>query len=255
LFQDCFCYTAIKNIPELSDLWNVKSSAAGSRTIKVFDKEEAYTMVRLGLPVAVMNSITAIGVVVLQGAVDVLGALYVAAYTVGCKIIGLADNATVVISFALTTYVGQNIGADNLKRTRQGVKSALVISIIFTTCITAVLIMFGKPFSAVFLKKGQKTVIDAAYSYLVICGLMLWSLGFLFVFRAALQGMGNTFVPMLSGIIELAARIGIVCLLPVKMGFSRIGIAETSAWLCAMFFLGTGYFREIKQKKKVMNSL
>ena len=241
LVSGIFCYTSMLKIPELKDLWHDKQ----------FDRRSASELMKMGLPVAVMNSITAIGVVVLQGAVDALGSLYVAAYTVASRVVSLADNATVVIGIAISTYAGQNIGAGNVERTKQGVKAAALISLVFSSAIAAVMILLGKPICSAFLKAGEEDVVSAAYPYLLICSVMLWSLSLLFVFRSSLQGIGNTFVPMLSGIIELGARIAVVTILPSSLGFSKIGIAEVSAWFCAMVFLMFGYFREIRRKQSL----
>ena len=121
----------------------------------------------------------------------------------------------------------------------------------FSAAIAAVMIVFGKSICSAFLKAGEEDVVSAAYPYLLICSVMLWSLSLLFVFRSSLQGIGNTFVPMLSGIIELGARIAVVTILPSSLGFSKIGIAEVSAWFCAMVFLMLGYFREIRRKQSL----
>lgn len=240
LFCGIVCFISVIRIPMLKM----------SKDDLKWDNQIALKLIRLGLPVGLMNSVTAIGNIILQGVVNSLGSATVAAYTLGVKIIGLADQASCIVGLALGTFVAQNIGAGNLSRTREGVRKASVISIAFSVMMSAVLVIFGKPITALFVPGGETQVVSDAYPYLLVCGLMIWSLGMLFVFRYSLQGLGDTVVPMFSGLVELALRLGMVTILPISLGFYRICFAEVSAWFGAMLMLGIAYFVRMSRLSK-----
>ena len=213
-----------------------------------WDSKIAAELIKLGLPVGLMNSVTAVGTLILQWVVNSFGSATVAAYTLGTKIVGLADQATnVLCGMALGTYVGQNKGAGRLDRVRLGVRSAVLISVVMSVIVTAIMIFLGKPIASIFVSSGETQAVDGAYPYLVICGSMIWSLCLLFVFRFALQGLGDTVVPMFSGFLELALRLSVVFIIPASFGFYRVCWAEVSAWCGAMIMLGIGYFVRMRK--------
>ncbi len=215
-----------------------------------WDSKVAKRLISLGLPVGLMNSVTAIGNVALQFVVNSMGEGIVAAYAVGHKIFGLADHAANVIGMALGTYVGQNIGAGNIPRTKRGVRTAFWLSNAFTAFLAAIMIFFGKNLTALFVGPEEIGVINDAYPYIAITGAMMWVLGLLFVYRSSLQSLGDTIVPMFSGLLELVLRLSIVFLLPASLGFYRVGIAEVSAWFGAAVMLCIGYYVRMAKIQK-----
>ena len=201
-------------------------------------------LLRLGVPVGVMNSVTAVGGMILQGVVNGFGSTTVAAYTAGSKILSLAEQPGNIVGLSLGTYVGQNLGAGRLDRIRAGVRRAIAISLCVNAVIGAALILFGRELVALFVSGAEQAVIEASYPYLFAVGAMLWVLGLLFVYRFSLQSMGDTVVPMLSGALELLLRISIVLLLAnvFRLGFLSVCIAEVSAWLGAAVLLCATYY-------------
>lgn len=201
-------------------------------------------LLRLGVPVGVMNSVTAVGGMILQGVVNGFGSTTVAAYTAGSKILSLAEQPGNIVGLSLGTYVGQNLGAGRLDRIRAGVRRAIAISLCVNAVIGAALILFGRELVALFVSGAEQAVIEASYPYLFAVGAMLWVLGLLFVYRFSLQSMGDTVVPMLSGALELLLRISIVLLLAnvFRLGFLSVCIAEVSAWLAAAVLLCATYY-------------
>lgn len=210
----------------------------------------ARKLMSLGLPVGLMNSVTAVGNVALQFVVNSMGAGIVAAYAVGCRILGLADHAANVVGMALGTYVGQNIGAGNIPRTKRGVRTAFWLSNCFTAILGAVMIIFGKALTGLFVGPGETQIINDAYPFLVISGAMMWVLGLLFVYRFSLQSLGDTVVPMFSGLLELILRLSLVFAIPASMGFYRVSIAEVGAWFGAAVMLCIGYYVRLSRIEK-----
>lgn len=215
------------------------------------DKAMLLELLRLGLPVGLMNSITAVGGMILQGVVNGFGSLTVAAYTAGSKLMALAEQPGSIIGLSLGTFVGQNLGAGKLSRIRSGVRKTIALSLFVNCIIGGVLIFFGHGLTAAFVSGAEQEVIEAAYPYLFAVGSMVWVLGLLFVYRFSLQSMGDTFIPMLSGGLELALRISLVLLLSrvFYLEFLAICIAEVSAWLGAAIMLCVTYYIHISKLK------
>ena len=209
-------------------------------------------LLRLGVPVGVMNSVTAVGGMILQGVVNGFGSVTVAAYTAGSKIMGLAEQPGNIIGLSLGTYVGQNLGAGRVDRIRLGVRRAIGMSLAVNAVIGSALVFFGRELVAVFVSGTERAVIEASYPYLFAIGVMMWVLGLLFVYRFSLQSMGDTVVPMISGALELVLRISMVLVLSrvFDLGFLSICIAEVSAWFGAAALLCATYYIRIKKTKQ-----
>lgn len=209
-------------------------------------------MIRLGLPVGIMNSVTAIGGMLLQGIVNTMGSITVAAQTIGCRIVSIIETPTNILGSALGTFVGQNAGAKKFDRVREGTHKTLFVGFGISAVIAATMLLFGKQISSVFFADTQAAVIDLAYQYIAVCGTMIFALGVLFTYRYALQGMGETRMPLISGVLELALRLAVAFFLPESLGFWRICFAEVSAWVGAgLLLMITFYFRLAQEKRQL----
>ena len=202
-----------------------------------WDGKMAKELLALGAPIGCMDIVTAVGMSILQTVVNTMGAAVVAAYVVAHKVIELSYQLTDIVAYSMSTYMSQNLGAGLVKRAKGGIRTAVLMNIVLSAAIAAVLVLFGKPITALFITGGEKAVIDIAYPYIAIVGAMVWSLAMLFIFRAALQSTGNTFIPMFSGLVELIFRLSVVFILPKSWGFYRICFAEVAAWVFAAAML------------------
>ena len=208
------------------------------------DRDVIRALLRLGVPVGIMNSITAMGTMLLQSVVNGLGSVTVAAYTAGSKLMNLALQPGDILGIAVGTYVGQNLGAGRLDRIRAGVRQSVLLSLVINIVMGLVLALFGRELTAVFVSGTEEAVIEAAYPYFVITGAGVWIVGLLFLYRFALQSLGDTFIPMVSGGVELGMRVGAVLVLDrcFDMGFYAVCWAEVAAWLGAGVLLAVGYY-------------
>lgn len=208
------------------------------------DRDVIRALLRLGVPVGIMNSITATGIMLLQSVVNGLGSVTVAAYTAGSKLMNLALQPGDILGIAVGTYVGQNLGAGRLDRIRAGVRQSVLLSLAINIVMGLVLALFGRELTAVFVSGTEEAVIEAAYPYFVITGAGVWIVGLLFLYRFALQSLGDTFIPMVSGGVELGMRVGAVLVLDrcFDMGFYAVCWAEVAAWLGAGVLLAVGYY-------------
>ena len=208
------------------------------------DRDVILALLRLGVPVGIMNSITAMGTMLLQRVVNGLGSVTVAAYTAGSKLMNLALQPGDILGLALGTYVGQNLGAGRLDRIRIGVRRTVLLSLAVNVAMGLVLVVYGRELTAAFVSETEQAVIDAAYPYFVITGAGVWIVGLLFLYRFALQSLGNTVIPMISGGVELGMRVGTVLVLTrcFNMGFYAVCWAEVAAWIGAGALLAAGYY-------------
>lgn len=210
-----------------------------------FHPELLYRLFKLGVPVAFMNSVTAIGVMVLQFVVNGYGSIYVAAYSSANKIMNLVEQPGVTFGLAMATFAGQNLGAKQYERIKLGLNKTIRISTTVNIILAVIMLVFGKQILALMVSGNEVEVIDIAYQYIVICVLALWVLGLLFIYRSSLQGMGDTVIPMISGAVEFITRIIIAVTLPGIIAFHSIGTAEISAWITATLLLMATFYKRI----------
>ncbi len=199
----------------------------------------------LGFPMAFQNCIIAVGGMIVQFVVNGFGVIFIAGYTATNKLYGMLEIAATSYGYAMITYVGQNLGAGKSSRIRQGMRSAVAIAIATSVAIALVMLVFGKPILGCFISgtpEEAAVAMDAAYAYLAILSLCLPILYILHVTRSAIQGMGNTLLPMASGIAEFVMRTAIALLLPLVIQETGIYIAEVAAWAGADLVLVISYF-------------
>ena len=167
-------------------------------------------LMKLGIPVVFQNIIIGVGGLVVQYVINGYGFLFVAGFTATNKLYGLLEMAAISYGYAIVTYVGQNLGAGRIDRIRKGVRSSMLLSLLTSLIISAAIFLFGKNILSLFISgEPQQTqeVLAIAFKYLSIMAAMLWVLYFLYVYRSALQGLGDTLMPMVSGMAEFVMRI------------------------------------------------
>ena len=202
-------------------------------------------MIKLGIPLAFQNVIISVGGMVVQTVVNGFGVLFVAGFTATNKMYGILECAAIAFGYAITTYVGQNLGAGLYDRIKKGVHQGALMAILTSVIISVAMIVFGKNILSLFISgtpEEIELVLDIAFRYLRIMAYMLWILYLLHLYRSALQGLGNTVVPMVSGIVEFIMRVGAAIVLPMFVGSDGIFYAEISAWTGAAVLLMVSYY-------------
>lgn len=202
---------------------------------------------KIGIPMALQFSITALGLITVQGALNVLGSTVIAAYTASSKALQLVMQPAVTYGVTMATYCGQNLGAKRYDRIKDGVNKAIKISIITSIIAGFVLIAFGTQFVKLFIENPDAQIIAYSKQVLTISGIFFIPLGLIFIFRNALQGIGESFVPMMAGVAELGARALVAFTLPAFWGFFGICLADPIAWIAASIPLTLYYHRTIKK--------
>lgn len=205
----------------------------------------AKRLLSLGSPMAAQNAMIAIGGMIISSVVNGYGVAFIGGYTAANKLYGILEIAATSYGYAMITYVGQNLGAGKIDRIRYGMRIAVILSLVTSLVIAFVMLMCGKSIIGSFISGNPKEVFEATsygYQYLSIMSLCLPILYILHVTRSAVQGMGNTVLPMVSGISEFIMRTGGVLLLPAFLGEVGIFIAEILAWVGADLILIPSYF-------------
>ncbi len=168
-------------------------------------KDIIFNAFRLGIPMAFQSSLIAISLIVLQGVVNSFGSTVMAAYTISSKVDLIISQLYNAISFSLVTYCGQNYGAGNLKRIKEGYKYGMIIVALYNLILVPVICILSKQISGFFVTDPD--VIELGTTALRITGIMYFALGFIYVPRGVLNGCGDAGFSMINGISEVACRI------------------------------------------------
>ena len=214
-----------------------------------FDRSLAKELMRLSTPMAFQNCIIAVGGMAVQRVVNSFGFIFVAGFTATNKLYGLLEVAATSFGFSMATFAGQNLGARRPDRIRKGTNSALIISTLVSFGIAAIMFVCGRWILSLFISASAESaaeVLDVAVVYLRVMAGGLFVLYYLYVYRSALQGMGDTFMPMLSGIVEFIMRVGVAFTVPALLGQNGVLLAEPAAWLGATVLLGAAYYRRVR---------
>lgn len=233
-----YCFSVIRKIPairfEKDDLkWRQEM---GGRLLK------------LGTPLAAQNAVIGIGGMVLQRVINPYESDFIAGYTATNKLYGLMEMAAVSFGGALGAYTGQNFGAQKMDRVKKGVRTGALLSLLTSLIIMGALLILGRPILSLFVDPAEaqiEYVLDVGQRYLNIMLYALPSLYLLYVYRSALQGMGDTVMPMISGLVEFLMRVGVALTLPALLGADGVFIAEISAWIGAAILLLITYYLRI----------
>ena len=217
------------------------------------DWSQAGQLLQLGFPMAFQNAIISVGGMIVQSVVNGFGMIFIAGFTATNKLYGILEIAATSYGYAMISYVGQNLGARKIERIRAGQRAAIGLAMATSCIIAAVMIGFGRWIVGCFISGTPQEVEAAtqvAYRYLVIMSGCLPVLYVLHVTRSCVQGMGNTVLPMLSGVSEFVMRTGAALLLPMAMGQAGIFYAEVLAWAGADLILVPSYFVVSKRCRK-----
>jgi len=208
-------------------------------------------LLRIGTPVALKNIAVAAGGMVVMAVVNTFGTTFIAGFTASNKLYGLLEIAALSYGYAINTYVGQNFGAGRIDRIRAGMKSATVLAVATSVGISLLMFLFGRPITMLFIS-GDDPVQAAqageiAYQYLCVMAAGLAVLYVLYLLLFALQGLGDTVRPMISGVVELGLRVSVATAVALT-GFPK-GVfgAEVAAWIGCTLYLWYHYRKKMKK--------
>ena len=208
--------------------------------------KDAKEHLRIGIPMGIQFSIIGIGIIIIQSVCNTFGSNVIAAITAALRIEQIATLPMTSFGVALAAYVAQNYGAKKFKRIRQGVLNTSIINIILSIIMAFLMRYSGCDIIEAFIGSATKEIIDIAHQYLLISTVFYFFLGQIFIFRNALQGMGETMYPLFSCIAELVMRSFAAVYLAIHFGYIGIFYSGPIAWISAALILSLGYFLNLK---------
>jgi len=213
-----------------------------------FSKSACVRLLGIGLPMGLQCSITAIGSVIMQWAVNMLGSAAVAAVTAAGKTMNLLTAPLESIGTAMATYAGQNLGAARMDRVRKGVHSALLIAAVYGIASLIILHFADVTIMSLFLDtETEAEIVAMGRQYLFWNSVFFVPLGALIVWRYSIQGLGFSSLAMMAGVAEMIARTAVAVLLVPVLGYFGAELANPAAWVAACLFLYPAYVWTCRQ--------
>lgn len=197
---------------------------------------------RIGIPMALQYSITAIGTMMVQSSLNILGSTLVAAYTAAGKIEQVVTQAYVAMGTTMATYGAQNMGAGSVKRIREGFRACTIIGAVYSVAAAAFIMTVGKFMTYLFVSEDVNVIMSSVDVYLKCIGIFFIPLAIVNIYRNGIQGLGYGLLPMMAGVAELIGR-GVVAVIAGEMrSYTGVCLAGPAAWSLAAALLIVMYF-------------
>jgi putative MATE family efflux protein len=215
-----------------------------------FDREIFRQSIRIGLPTGIQQTFVALGGLALMGIVNTFGTNVIAGFSVANRIDALATIPAMSFSQALSTFVGQNIGANKLDRIRTGLRSTIKMSGAITIATTIIIVIWGHIIMSLFTKDSQ--VIRIGDQYLTIVSIFYILFTMMFIYTGIMRGAGDTFIPMFFSLISLwLIRIPLAYFLSKRIGSEGIWWAIPAGWFIGLS-LAFLYYKTGRWKTKTV---
>ena len=197
---------------------------------------------KIGLPMALQYSITAIGTMMVQSALNILGSTLVAAFTAASKIEQVVTQAYVAMGTTMATYGAQNIGAGNVPRIRQGFKACTILGIGYSLVAATFIMTVGKYMTYLFVSEDVDIIMSSVDIYLKCIGLFFIPLAIVNIYRNGIQGLGYGLLPMMAGVAELIGRGVVARIAARERSYLGVCLASPAAWVLAGGLLIAMYY-------------
>lgn len=199
------------------------------------------TLCSMGMAMGLQYSITAIGAVILQAAVNTLGAVAVAAVTAASKVSNFFGCTFDALGTTMSTYGGQNVGAKKLDRLGKGLKDCILIGVIYSVICLVIVYFYGGALTGVFVEEASPELLQKSQQFLLINAAFFILLALVNIVRYMIQGMGFSTLAVLAGVFEMIARTLVALFLVPVFGFTGACFASPLAWVFADAFLIPAY--------------
>ncbi len=235
----CLCYIRKKyEILQLAkDEWKINKNC-----IKV--------LCNMGIPMGLQYSITAIGSVILQKAVNTLGSTAVASVTAANKVGTFFCCPFDAMGSTMSTYAGQNLGARKLERVTKGVLSCCLIGFVYSIAAFGILFFFGTQMALLFIDANEVAILDNVRLYLLVGSAFYFPLALVNIMRFTIQGLGYGKLAIVAGVCEMFARAIVGAFLVPVAGYIGACFASPSAWVFADLFLIPAYVSIMKSLRR-----
>ena len=225
-----------------------------TREERQLDGVSCKVLCAMGIPMGLQYSITAIGSVILQTAVNTLGSTYVAAVSAGVKLFQLLGCPFDAMGATMATYCGQNVGACRLDRLGQGIRSCSLLGLAYAVMAFCAMLVFADPCAMLFLNPSEPQLdllVSLTSRYVMSVTAFFFPLALVNIIRFSIQGMGYSSFAILAGVLEMAARAGVGLGLVPVFGYTAVCVASPAAWIAADLFLVPAAFACIRKLRKM----
>lgn len=201
----------------------------------------------MGVPMGLQYSITAIGGVILQSAVNTLGSTIVASITAAQKIGMFFCCPFDAMGTTMATYGGQNIGARKLERINEGIKNCVVLGAVYSVLALVIIYFTGERITMLFVDGNETQILQNVRRFLLINAAFYFPLALVNIVRFMIQGLGFPRFAIIAGVCEMVARAAAGFLLVPVMGYIGACLASPLAWIAADLFLIPAYMSVMKK--------
>lgn len=214
------------------------------------DKICLRTLLFNSVPMGLQSSVTAIGSIMLQSAVNMLDAVYVSAYAAVMKVNQLSMCPYEAVATACATMGGQNLGAGKIDRIKKGLYSGIGICFIYSILIGIVLVTSGSVIAWLFIDRNETAVLGAVQQYFGYAGFFFWLLAILNCTRMTIQGLGYSGIAIFAGCAELLARAVMSLFVIPVVGYTAVCFTNPLAWLAAVLVVVPVFFGIIRKYER-----
>lgn len=222
-----------------------------AKTDLIPDRKISLKQISLGIPVSLQFTMTSIGSMCLQSVVNSFGTSVIAGFTAAGRVEGLTNIPMSGLGVATQTFVGQNYGAGNYSRIRQGVKRIFLLDVAVSVVMSITLYLLAEPVVSLFMEEFNPDIMAAAKRYILAIAQCYSLVAVLFVMRNTLQGLGFTFANSVAGTGEFFGRLLIAFVMTPLIGFDAVCYAGPAAWLLADIPLVIIYLHKQKRFRRL----
>lgn len=198
--------------------------------------KECLHLLSYSIPMGLQTSITAIGSIMLQTAVNSLGSLEVAGYAAALKIKGVFICPFDAIGSGVATFISQNIGAGKYDRIKKGISSGLAIGLSWSMFTIIMLLLFTDNIARIFVKSEEVSVLQLVNQFMHASSIFYPALAFLGAYRYAVQGVGYSKTALCSGVVEMVARASMSLFVIPVYRFNAVIFTDQTAWVSAALY-------------------
>ena len=212
------------------------------RKVRV-DRESLSMILKIGLPSSIQAAVTAFSNVFVQSYINAFGSACMAGYGVYGKIDAFALIPVQSISMSSTTFVGQNWGAKQPARAREGVRTATVMSLVSTAVLGLAVFVFARPLMGFF--SPEEEVIEYGIRFIRIVTPFYIAVCFNQIYAGALRGIGDATMPTVIMLASFVAfrQVYLAVTRALGAGFIAVALAYPVGWILCSTLLIIRYFR------------
>jgi len=206
---------------------------------------------KIGMPMAFLNMVLAVGGLIIQFVNNGLGTLYVASYAAANKIEQFIIQPIISFGSATAVFAAQNYGARKLKRIKKGINQSILMTLVWSVTGSLLMFFFGKFLMQLIAGGESQELIKNGYQYILINSILTFILTPLVIYKSVLQSIGSAFLPVLSGFVEVFARAAASIVLTGFFGFVGLCFANPAAWFGGLIPIAIDYWLLMRKFKKM----